>query len=298
MRRIGTLGFAALGAVVFLGAAQPVARQSKVKVVVADVTEQRISPDASQNQLTLTLRLEGAGLEEVKSARIRLKDARDSTGKSLLDPKSSWAAVDGRSFDTGSLDLHLESPARNASSIRISGTAELFVPGRDPNSLVKVPGFQAHPGKPVVSKGLAAARVEMTVLTKDLYIEERKRNQLDEKKTAAIRAEAKKRGEKDEEVEALLAVAKALDAIVVSEHGLYLRIPKAGDEKIQALGLQTASGEEIETGDAAATTREGIVLRQIRLNRELPQDAVLVARLFTDKTLVSVPFDLKEVPLP
>jgi hypothetical protein len=30
----------------------------------------------------------------------------------------------------------------------------------------------------------------------------------------------------------------------------------------------------------------------------IPKDAVLVLSLFTDKAIVSVPFDLKEVPLP
>lgn len=298
MRRIGTRSVAALGAIVVMGAAPPVAGRSKVKVVVADVTEQRVSPDATQSWLEVALTLGGEELAEVESARIRVKDARDSTGKNLVDPRSGWSAANERSFEGGRLDLHLRSPARNASSIRISGTAELFMPGRDPNSLVEVPGFQANPGNPIVSKGLAAAGVEVTVLTKDLYIEERKKNQLDEKKIAAIRAEAKARGEKDEEVEALLEVAKALDEIVVSEHGLYLRIPKASSEKIQALWLQTASREKIGTGDSAATTREGIVLRQIRLNRELPKDAVLVVSLFTGKSVVSVPFDVKEVPLP
>ena len=34
------------------------------------------------------------------------------------------------------------------------------------------------------------------------------------------------------------------------------------------------------------------------MKKALPKDAVLVLSLFTDKAIVSVPFDVKEVPLP
>jgi hypothetical protein len=40
------------------------------------------------------------------------------------------------------------------------------------------------------------------------------------------------------------------------------------------------------------------MLRQVEYHQALPKDAVLVFSLFTDKAVVSVPFDVKEVSLP
>ena len=92
--------------------------------------------------------------------------------------------------NAGNIQVTLENPPRGAASVRLSGTADLFIPMRDPNSLVKVPGFLARPGKPVPSKGLGAAKVEVTVLSKDSYVEELKKDRLDEKKIAAIEVTA------------------------------------------------------------------------------------------------------------
>lgn len=301
MKRIGTCRVVALGALFALGAASPAAGQSNVKVVVAEVDDDRISAEMATGGLVLTLNLAGDGLDDVKSARIRVKEAKDDTGRSLVSSKASRAEFSDRNTNAGNIQVNLESPPRSAVSVRVSGTADLFIPKRDPNSLVKVPGFLARPGKPVASKGLGAAKVEVTVLSKERYIEELKKNRLDEKKIAAIRAEAKERGMKPGEVESLIEMAKAFDEIGGSdfpEHGLYLQIPKAGEEKIQDFWLETASGERIETGSSAGRTAEEMVLKQIDVKKELPKDAVLVVSLFTDKAIVSLPFDIKEVPLP
>jgi hypothetical protein len=183
----------------------------------------------------------------------------------------------------------------------VTGTADLFVPGRDAASVVKVPGFLSRLDKPVQSKGLKAAKVDLTALSKEKYVEERKKNRLDEKKIALIRAEAKERGMKDEEVDALVEMAKAFDEIGggdLPENGLYLKVPRASDGRIQELWLETPAGEKIETGGSQGSGSEEGMLRQIEVRSALPKDAVLVLSLFTDKAIVSIPFDLKEVPLP
>lgn len=106
---------------------------------------------------------------------------------------------------------------------------------------------------------------------------------------------------KDEEVDALVEMAKAFDGMAGShlpENGLYLEVPRGSDEKIQELWLETASGERIDTGSSSGSGSEEGMLRQIEVRSALPKDAVLALSLFTDKAIVSVPFDLKEVPLP
>ena len=194
MKRIPACSLAALGAVVALGVAPPAFGQSNVKVVVSEVTDDRISEGFSTGGLGVTLNLEGEGLDAVKSARILVKDAKDDKGKSLLVPKADKPAFRDRNVNGGALEVSLENPPRSAASVRLSGIAELFVPGRDPNAVVKVPGFLARLDKPVASKGLKAAKVDVTVLSKEGYLAEMKKNKLDDKKIAEIRAEGKKHG--------------------------------------------------------------------------------------------------------
>jgi hypothetical protein len=301
MRRIAAAGIVALGAFVALGAALPAAGQSNVKVILQEVVDDRISEGLMTGGLVVILGLEGDGLDAVKSARFRVREAKDDTGRSLLDPKERAPGFTDRNVNAGRVQVTLASPPREASSVRLSGTAELFVPGRDAASVVKVPGFLARPDKPVASKGLKAAKVDLTVLSKEKYVEARRQNRLDEEKIALIRAEGKERGMKEEELEALIEMAKAFDELGEGDlpaHGLYLRIPKTSEERIQEIWLETAGGERIETGGSSSRSDESFVLKQVAVREALPGDAVLVLSLFTDKSIVTVPFDLKEVPLP
>lgn len=292
---------AALGAFAILGATLPAAAQTNVKVVVSEVVDDRISQGMMTGGLALAFKLEGEGLDAVKSVRYRVKEAKDDSGKSLLDPKAKAPSFTDRNVNGGEVRVDLANPPREASSVRVSGTAELFVPSRDPASVVKVPGFLGRLDKPVSSKGLKAAKVEVTVLSKEKYLEERKKDRLDEKKIARIRAEGKERGMKPEELDALIEMAKAFDEIGSGELpaiGLYLKVPRASEEKIQEFWIETAAGERIETGSSSGSGGEEYTLKQVEVRQVIPRDAVLVFSLFTEKSVVPVPFDLKEVPLP
>lgn len=301
MKLIAACRVVAPGAFVVLCAALPVTGQSNVKVVLTDVVDDRISDGMGSGGLVLTLNLDGEGLDGVKSARMRVKEAKDDSGKNLFNPKSRPAEFSDRNSNAGNIQVALDNPPRSATSMRVSGTADLFLPGKDPSSVVKVPGFLARAGKPVDSKGLKAAKVEVTVLSKESYVAARKKNRLDEKKIAEIRAEAKERGMKDEEIGPLIEMAKAFDEMGegdLPEHGFYLKVPTASEEKIQEIWLETAKGEKLESGGSSSRSDEAFVLKQVALKAAPPKDAVLVARLLTDKSIVSVPFEMKEVRLP
>lgn len=289
-----------LGALAAAGTIAPAQAQSKVQVVLSEVVDDRISEGMMTGGLVLSLNLEGTDLEKVESARFRLREAKTDGGKSLLDPKAEPPDFTDRNVNGGNVQVSLASPPREAKSVRIAGTAELFVPSRDPASLVRIPGFAAKLDKKLESKGLKAAKVELTVLSREKYAAEKEKDRLDEAKIAKIRAEGKARGMKDEEIDAVVEMAKAFEGIGgdLPEHGLFLSIPRPGEARIQEIRLETAAGEPIETGSSASSGNETGVLRQVELRAPLPKDAVLVVSLFTDKSLVSVPFELKEVLLP
>ena len=301
MVRAAVCRVVAFGAFLALGAPATASAQTNVKVVAKEVVDDRISEGLVTGGLVLQLELEGDGLDAVQSARVRLKTAKADTGEDLLTKEEKAPDFTDRNVNAGTLQVVVKSPPRAARSVEVSGTVELFVPGRDASAVVKVPGALAKLDRPVVSKGLKSAKVELTLLSKAKYVEERKKSRLDEAKIAQIRAEGKARGVKDEEVEALVEMAKAFDEMGegdLPEHGFYLKVPAASDERIQEVWLETAKGEKLETGGSSSRSDEAFVLKQVSLREAPPKDAVLVARLLTGKSIVPVPFEMKEVRLP
>ena len=301
MVRASVCRFVALGAFFALSAAGTAPAQTNVRVVPKEVVDDRISEGLMKGGLVLQLDLEGDGLDVVQSARVRLKSAKADTGEDLLPKEERVPDFSDRNVNAGTLQVVVNSPPRAARSVQVAGTVELFVPGRDASAVVRMPGALSKPDKPVVSKGLKSAKVELTVLSKAKYAEERKKHRLDEAKIAKIREEAKSRGMKDEEADAIVEMAKAFDEMGegdLPEHGFYLKVPTASEEKIQEVWLETAKGEKLETGGSSSRSDEAFVLKQVSLKAAPPKDAVLVARLLTDKSIVSVPFEMKEVRLP
>ncbi len=133
MKRIAARRVVAPGAFVILCAALPAAGQSNVKVVLSDVVDDRISDGMGSGGLVLILNLDGEGLDAVKSARMRAKEAKDGSGKNLVNPKTRPPEFSDRNSNARNIQVALDNPPRSATSMSISGTADLFVPGRDPN---------------------------------------------------------------------------------------------------------------------------------------------------------------------
>ena len=125
----------------------PLAAQGTFRLVVdsvAEVRERAASGDAA-GQLTLMPRLEGEGLADAKSFRIRVTTAKDDTGASLLPEEPAPAPWEEHASGDG-LWIRLASPARGASAVAVSGTVDLWLPKRDPSrafptkkSIVSVP---------------------------------------------------------------------------------------------------------------------------------------------------------------
>lgn len=106
---------------------------------------------------------------------------------------------------------------------------------------------------------------------------------------------------KDEEIDALVEMARAFEEMgggPLPENVLLLKIARPGYDKVQEIWVETAAGEKIESGGSQGSGREDAFLKQVEMREPLPKDAVLVVSLFTDKAIVPVPFEMKEVVLP
>lgn len=255
-------------------------------VSAGDVTDRRRN-DGFFNRLEVDMVVAGDA-PLVKGVRAIVTRAVDDTGRDLVaEPGKTpdFGSFNSSTADKGTFKIELKNPARKAAAVKeISGRLELLVPSRDPSSIAKIPGFKGKPDKPFVHPALKAAGVEITLMTKEGYEREKKA------------AEAQRK--KDAEGNPLGGLAEAFGGMIESLMGglgpndVVLRIADKG-KKIVSIDVADAAGKEISSGGM----RTGDY-RMLSFQESVPADAVLNVALQTPKAVVSLPFALKDVPLP
>lgn len=292
----------ALGALLALGAAPPPKKAAPgpklPKVVLREVVDDRYGGGKTESGLILALKIEGEDLEDFPAGRALLKEARDDSGRSLLPPKPASPSFGDMRMSP--LRLDLVAPARTARSVTVSGTVELFAPKKDPAAVVKVPKALAKLDQPLVSPGLAAAKLEVTPLSKARYAEELKKQSGPEAK-ARFRQAMKAEGKSDEEVTELLDLHDALSKLIGDDEGkpaVTLLLRHQDVEKIQDVKFLGADGAEIASGSMSGGSDGVMATRSYTLQDPPGPDTTIVFTLLTEKARISVPFTLKDVPLP
>lgn len=252
--RTGSSRWAALFALFALALpALPAVAQDDARVVVKTIKDSRFRFQANEptGNLTLFPGFEGATVESAKAFRIRVAAARDDTGASLLLGEGGEPPWESQAI-SANLWIRLQSPARGASSVTVSGTLELFVPSRDPASEVRVERALEKPGRPLVSKALKAAKIEIAVAPKE----------------------------------------QTPEGTVV----LYGRTSELAS--VRAIRVVRPDGSEVGlSGTSSGSTGERKTI-ELGLSEPLPPGAALVFTLLTAKSIVEIPFELKDVPLP
>ena len=149
-------------------AAPPAVALEDLRLTVPTIKDarSRFRTEVPSGSLTLFPKLEGSVVEGAKAFRITLTGAKDDAGNVLLiDSQKAPKWADKPSGME--LWIELKSPAREASTLTLTGNLEAFVPSRDPAAEVKIEKFYAKAGKPIVSKELKDAKVEVTVIPRD-----------------------------------------------------------------------------------------------------------------------------------
>jgi hypothetical protein len=290
--RLGTLlGIVLSGTVAALA-------QSGVKVEVDEVVDNRVAAGEWRGTLDFRVKLEGSVLEKANAARIVVKDARDDRGTVLSE---GWKPQDftPRDYNGGNLNFSVAMPARAASTVKIKGTVELFVPARDPNAIVKIDKALSKLDVPLSSKALKAAKITITPLSPAGYAESKKANKLDDKKIAEIRAEGKKQGVSDAEIDMAIELAKAFDNIDgdLPEGAVILSGSASDFDRIFRVEVLGADGKPINTTGRSVSTRGQSSVMTLQPSEPPPPNAALQIYLLTDKSRVTSPFELN-VPLP
>ena len=290
MRALVRVGILSMAAAAFA--------QSGVRVELDEVIDNRVAAGPFVGDLGLRVKLEGSGLDKATGARVIVKEAKDDRG-TVLTPSGDPPDFTPRDYNMGMLSISLKSPLRAASSVRVKGNVELFVPTRDPNSIVKVDKAFAKLDAPISSKALKAAKVTITPISREKYIEQRNARKLDDAKIASIKEEAKKQGVPEKELEAVLELAKAFQGLDTEppEGAIILSGKKADFDRIFRVEVLGADGKPIDIGSRSTSTSGEDSLMTLNPSQPAPANATLQLFLLTDKSRVTAPFDLK-VTLP
>jgi hypothetical protein len=274
----------------------PSAAQAQVGVELDDVTDNRVSAGQITGSLEIRVKLKGgAQLEKASAARIVVKEAKDDRGNALAD-SSSKSAPDftPRDYNSGTLQFSLRTPARTASSVKLKGTVELFVPGRDPNAVVTVDKALGKLDAPLSAKALKAAKVNITPLSRTAYAAALKERKIDDKKIEEIRAAGKAHGASEKDIETAIALAKAFDAMDTepAANAVILSGGKDDFDRVFRVEVLGADGKPIDTRGRSTSTRGESAIMVLEPSEAPPANASLQLMLLTDKARVSYPFEL------
>jgi hypothetical protein len=277
------------------------AHAQSVKVELDEVVDNRVSAGPWHGTLDFRVKLTGAAADKANAARILVKEARDDRGTVLAaSGVKSSPDFTPRDHNSGLLQFSVSTPPRTASSVKVKGTVELFVPTRDPNAIVTIDKALAKLDTPLSSKALKAAKVSLTPLSRAGYAKAKEARKLDDTKIAELRAEGKKQGVSDEEITMAIEMAKAMESMDddMPEGTVILSGTKADFDRVFRIEILGADGQPVQTSGRSTSSRgDASSLMTIQPSGPVPPNASLQIYLLTDKSRVTSPFEMS-VPLP
>jgi hypothetical protein len=256
-------------------------------VSAGDITDRRRN-DNFFGGLEIELKIGGDGAADVRGARALVRKAEDETGRNLLKEGAKTPTFETSMSDTApSLKLELRNPARKAKKVReVSGQVELFLPGRDPGAVARVDRFQSRLDKPAGLPALKAAKAEVTVVSRKTYEAEKKKD------AERRRKEAEGAGIGGAMVEAFSGLFEGFMGSV-EENDVLVKVDDPG-KKVFDVDVIDSKGAKI---DGMGSMTVG-TFRILKFPEKLPADAGLRVYLLTPKSVVTTPFQLKDVALP
>jgi hypothetical protein len=283
------------------GAAPP---ESQVRIVETSVADDRRTQNSS---LTVRLDLQSPLFTPARGLRATLKTAEDETGRDLIDTKpfafSAYAddfEAIGKS-DRADVDLRLASPPRQVTRVRqISGELEIYTPSKDPASVLFIKNIAQQSdtqrsnaprsnvprsNAPLVSPTLQKAGVSITIWTKEHYARYRQE-------------EIKKKGPGE-------ALSQGFGDLLGQMFGgggddknnlvLYIKDPAL---RLVKISIVDASGQPVRS---RGTLRMGTGKERretFQLDAKLPASSRLKIEVATPKSVVKVPFQVRDIELP
>ncbi|MEO6325744.1 MAG: hypothetical protein ABIT01_03895 [Thermoanaerobaculia bacterium] len=282
------------------GALQPAYAQN-VRVAAGTIEDRRTTGKFFAG-LEIELKLTGDDLEGARAARAVVTKAVDDKGGDLLPEEKKEAEFAKAGGGSGpNLKLALKNPARGASALtEVSGSVELYMPGRDPAAVAMIEKLLSRMDKPLASPALKSAQVELKLISPKAYRERSKKSEAEFEKEMAkhkeeMKKEAESKGMSEKETDALMQLAKGLMGMMgtVGENDLVFEI-KDKDKRLFDLEVVGRDGTVISSNGSMTSSD----IKIVNYKEKIPADAKLRVFLKTKKAVVFSPFVMKDVPLP
>lgn len=270
--------------------------QQKIDVAVKQVNDRRTS--GSFSMLGVTLDLPKIQSSEVAASRVFIASAVDETGRNLVNEEAGEPQfeLNQRQFMKGAaaappspaqISLNLKNPDRKATKVReVSGEVELYMPGKDPNSIADIAKFTTMSGKALSHKALKANGVEISILSAAQLAAEKK------KRADAKKKEYAEMGFAGEELENMLK--SFLETLLgAEENQLIVRI-KDPNQRIQDINYVDAAGD---VKLVSLTEEEGLTVLSTWAGTPTADWKMRIS-MKTPKNVVRYAFAVKDVPLP
>ena len=238
--------------------------QKPAEVVVNQVNDRR-SASSTFSNLTIGMELPSIEAKSVAASRVLVRTATEDSGADLVARDAEEPMLYPNMRDEGaiSVSLSLNNPARTATKLReASGEIELYMPSKDPNSSADIAKVLPASGKPLAHKALKANGIEIAFLT-----------------AAQLDAENKKREE--------------YARLELDDSEVAVRI-KDPQNRIHEVVYIDGKGE---VQRVSMRTDEGLTVISTWSGKAQP-DWKLRVQMKTPKTVVRVPFALKDIALP
>lgn len=273
-------GFLAPSPAVFAG-------KSGLAVSAGDVTDRRRNDNVFAS-LEIELRLTGEASAGARGARATVEKAVDDTGRNLIKEKNDSNDFAKSSGDgPPALKIELRNPARRATKVReLTGQVELFVPERDPSARARVAKFASRMDRPIAAPALKAVGAVVTVVSRNTYEAEKKKDAERRKK------EAEGAGIAGAMVNAFAGLFEGMFGDI-GENDVLVRVEDKG-KKVFLVDVVDAAGKPVE-GMGSMKVGDFWILK---FTEKLPADAGLQVDVMTPKSMVTERFALKDVALP
>ena len=278
-----------------IGAGCDAARADDAQVAVDFVTDSRSLPaDFGSNQLRVVVKIESPEVAQARAIRGVVASATDNTGRQLnnAEKRDKWDELrpkTGADKNRASVYLRVDNPSRAAQSLRqIAGHIELYLPQRDPKSVVTVANIGQKSGQTLDDATLKEADLKITFLDK-AQVERLKAEILNPPATPQIRPDLQVFGR---------AIREAMGAELLKNDRLNPKAPVLRIEDPQGrlvdIAFEGAQGQPLKSGVSVGFQGHKIY----QFEQPLPPDARLKISVATPQSVVEVPFDLKEIALP
>lgn len=279
---------------------------AQVRVLEGSVNESRRN-DGFSSGLQVDLKVVGDVLKDAKGIRVIIERAVDETGRNLLDEKKvekDFKEINLEGENSTKLRLELKPSERKAAVIKeISGYLEIFLPAKDPKSVITIADVMKGAGKPLVNPALTSAGLEVTVWTREQFEARRK---AEEERIRKEQEEKRKKGgaQPMEELGELLVagLSKLFGGMFggfdeLSENSIVLTI-KDPNDKLLGIEFEDAKGKPLKTGRSSSSGGQDGRTSVFDLDEKLTDTARLKFAVLTPASVSKVPFKLVNVALP